>query len=173
MKQITILLLLFNSFFLFSQVLTNEERRLYNDIMVYRTEHGLTNIRLSASLTFVAQSHVKDLVINKPDLLNCNAHSWSSCCYTSDHANAECMWKKPSELTSYTGFGYEIACGSNDCCPNFVMTANYALKSWKDSKLHNAVILNESIWKNSEWKAIGIGIYKGFAVVWFGEDTDE
>ena len=161
----------------FSQVLNNEERKLYNIIMEYRKDNGLPKIPLSSSLTFVAQTHVKDLVINKPDIGNCNAHSWSSngpwsaCCYTPDHAQAEFMWSKPRELTKYLGNGYEIACGSNGCCSDFNMTAEYALDSWKKSSGHNAVIINQGIW-DDQWNAIGIGLFKGFAVVWFGKEIN-
>jgi uncharacterized protein YkwD len=47
------------------------------------------------------------------------------------------------------------------------------LESWKGSPGHNAVILNEGIWSDSNWKAIGVGIYKGYAVIWFGEEPDK
>ena len=159
--------------------LTSEEMELYRMLMEYRAEKGLPSIPLSKSLTYVAQAHVKDLVNNKPDLGKCNAHSWSSkgkwsaCCYTPNHAKAACMWNKPRELTNYKGNGFEISCGSNDCCSDFVMTADYALQSWKDSAGHNVVIINEDIWKKMTWNAIGIGLYKGFAVVWFGEEAEE
>lgn len=53
------------------------------------------------------------------------------------------------------------------------MTADYALSSWKKSKGHNSVIINGNRWNDNEWKAIGIGIYKGFAVVWFGEESEK
>jgi uncharacterized protein YkwD len=163
----------------FSQTLNVEEKKLYDMIMEYRKEKGLPVIPLSNALTFVAQTHVKDLVNNKPDKGNCNAHSWSSkgnwkaCCYTADHAQAECLWSKPRELTSYRGDGFEIACGSNECCSDFNMTAEYALQSWKSSKGHHALIVNSGIWKNKNWGAIGIGLYKSFAVVWFGEEVDK
>lgn len=146
--------------------------------MEYRQEMGLPAIPLSKSLTIVAQTHVRDLVINKPDNGYCNAHSWSTngnwtpCCYTSDHARADAMWSKPRELTSYKGNGYEIACGSNECCSDFIMTAAYALQAWKKSTGHNAVIVNQSIWNDNQWKAIGIGLSNGFAVVWFGKEPD-
>jgi hypothetical protein len=175
--KLTIICMLFFSMISYSQVLTNEEKVLYDILMKYRKELGLPVIPLSESLTLVAQTHVKDLAENKPDLGNCNAHSWSSkgswtaCCYTPDHAQAEFMWSKPRELSSYKGKGYEIACGSNDCCSDFNMTANYALDSWKKSSGHNAVIVNQGIWDES-WNAIGIGLYKGFAVVWFGHERD-
>ena len=168
------LLLLFVPTISFGQNLSDEETELYNIIMEYRSSKGLTKIPLSKSLTFVAQTHVKDLVKNKPDVGNCNMHSWSNkgnwtpCCYTDDHARAKCMWNKPSELTSYKGNGYEIAHWNSGTA-----TAEGALSSWKRSSGHNAVIINQGVWDSHPWKAIGIGIYKGFAVVWFGEERDE
>ncbi len=161
--------------------LSPEEAKLYDLLMLYRKENGLKSIPLSNALTTVAQTHCKDLVNNKPDIRKeCNAHSWSdkgewtSCCYTPDHKQATCMWNKPKELTRYAGNGFEIACGDSDPrFDRFVMTADYALKSWQESAGHNNVILNLAGWKNSEWKAIGIGIQGGFATVWFGKLVDE
>lgn len=178
MKFIIAIALFFISENSYAQTLSTEEKKLYDILMQYRKEKGLPAIPLSPSLTTVAQAHVKDLVNNKPDNANCNAHSWSAkgkwtpCCYTPNHAESKCMWSKPKELTKYTGNGYEIACGSNVCCADFVMSAEYALKSWKASKGHNSVIINEGMWKTDKWNAIGIGIYKSFAVVWFGKETD-
>ena len=91
---------------------------------------------------------------------------WSSCCYTSDHAQAKCIWNKPSELTSYKSNGYEISHWSSNST-----NAEMALDSWKSSSGHNAVIINQGIWKNP-WNAIGIGILEGYAVVWFGNELD-
>ena len=34
------------------------------------------------------------------------------------------------------------------------------------------VILNQGIWKNLNWNAIGVGILNGYAVIWFGEEFD-
>ena len=83
------------------------------------------------------------------------------------------MWNKPRELTNYIDNGYEIACGSSEKkYDGYVMTADYALQAWKKSTQHNAVIVNLDSWKNTSWNAIGIGIYKGFAVVWFGKSAD-
>lgn len=186
MSQYKILLLSIFSFFTISifaqgigsEELTQEEMKLYTIIMQYRKANGLPSIPISKSLNIVAQTHVRDLVHNKPDRGKCNAHSWSSngkwssCCYTPDHAAARCIWDKPRELTNYKGNGYEIAVGDNDCCSDFVMTADYALKSWKASPGHNSLIVNKSTWADYHWKAIGIGLYRGFAVVWFGEEED-
>jgi hypothetical protein len=162
-------------------ILSLEEQKLYDLIMEYRKSKGLKSIPLSNSLTFVAQTHSRDLSENKPDLKSkCNAHSWSdqgewsSCCYTSDHKQASCMWDKPKELTSYKGTGYEISVGSSDPrFSDFICTPEYALKSWQGSFHHNNVIVNKGIWAEDEWKAMGIGLYKGFAVIWFGKLSDQ
>jgi len=83
------------------------------------------------------------------------------------------MWNKPRELTNYKDDGFEIACGSSDpMYKEFVMSADYAFESWKGSFHHNNVMINADIWKDSKWNAIGIGIYNGFAVVWFGKSID-
>ena len=155
-----------------SQTLTSAEKELYNLVMQYRSEKGLPIIPISSSLSFVAQTHVKDLTNNQPVQGNCNMHSWSNngnwtaCCYTPDHAAAECMWSKPSELTSYQGNGYEISYYSSG-----TITPIGALNAWKSSSGHNSVIINSGIW-NSKWNAIGIGIYGNYAVIWFGNELD-
>lgn len=162
----------------FAQNLSEEEQKLYDLVMEYRAEKGLPEIPLSPSLTIVAQTHVKDLMENDPTSDECNLHSWSSngnwtpCCYTDDHAEAEKMWSKPSELTSYTGNGYEIASYYWSSNPIKQMTAEQALEQWKNSSGHNAVLINKSNWKDNNWQAIGIGIYGNYAAIWFGEEPD-
>ena len=154
------------------QKLTADELELYELIMAYRKSKNLPTIPVSPSLTFVAQTHSKDLAENLPDKGSCNAHSWSdkgkwtSCCYTSDHAKASCMWDKPKELTDYNYPGYEISSvGSSH------LTPHEALETWKSSKAHNNVLINGDIWDTS-WKAIGLGMYMGYATVWFGHYSD-
>ena len=172
MKNILIALLLTNSLLGQGQQLSQEEQSLYNLIMQYRKTKNLPPIPLSPSLTIVAQTHAHDLADNNPDQGRCNLHSWSNkgswsaCCYTDDHAKAQCMWDKPSELTSYKGNGYEISAWSSDD-----ISASKALDLWKSSPGHHAVIINSGIW-NSSWQAIGIGIYGGYALVWFGNEPD-
>ena len=159
-----------------SQDLSDEEYKLYTLINSYRNSKGLSSIPLSKSLTFVAQTHAKDVINNKPTAGNCNLHSWSgngnwsSCCYTSDHARAQCMWDKPRELTSYRGNGYEISHGSTSS--SYKATAEGALNGWKSSLGHNEVIINRGKWHDNYWQAIGIGIHEGYACVWFGEEKD-
>jgi hypothetical protein len=139
----------------------------------YRLEKNLTEIPVSASLTTVSKTHSIDLAENYVLNDECNLHSWSnkgswtSFCYTPDHANAQLMWDKPRELTSYPGNGYEIAAFRSD-----TMTANAAIELWKNSEAHLDLILNCGIWKDVKWKAIGGAFKGGYAVVWFGEVTD-
>jgi hypothetical protein len=126
--------------------LSSEEELLYNLIMEYRRENGLPPIPLSKSLTFVAQTHAKDL--DTPGVVtgNCNGHSWSangnwkSCCYTADHAKPHCIWDKPRELTCvsdngltcYRGNGFEIADGYYG--HDGIMNAKTALKERLEGK---------------------------------------
>jgi uncharacterized protein YkwD len=157
--------------------LSGEERKLYDLMMEYRKSKGLESIPLSAKLTLVAQTHVRDLSENyvfNPKNVTCNPHSWSgkgkwtSCCYTSDHKQKECMWNKPKEIAGYQGAGYEIAYYSSAGA-----TAQEGLDGWKVSPAHNPLIINEGIWSKAKWNGIGIGIYKEYGVVWFGEVSDE
>lgn len=156
--------------------LTGEEQLLYDMIMEYRKSQGLEPIPLSARLSRVAQVHARDLMENYKFSPNnrCNPHSWSnkgkwsSCCYTSDHKQAKCMWDKPKEITGYEGAGYEIAYYSSKGA-----SAKEGLDGWKISASHNPLLINSGVWEKVEWKAIGIGIYGTYGIVWFGEVPDE
>ena len=158
-----------------SVCLSSEEKKLYDMMMAYRKSNGLPAIRLSGKLTQVAQTHARDLAENyKFDPKNkCNPHSWSSkgkwspCCYTSDHKEAECMWNKPKEITDYDSPGYEIAYYSSAGA-----SAIEGLQGWKKSPSHNPLIVNEGMWSKVTWKAVGIGFYKEYGIVWFGEQED-
>jgi uncharacterized protein YkwD len=153
-----------------------EEKKLYDMMMAYRKSKGLANIRLSAKLTQVAQTHARDLAEHYAfDVKNkCNPHSWSkegnwsSCCYTNDHKEAKCMWDKPREIAGYVSPGYEIAYYSSAGA-----TAKEGLEGWKRSPSHNPLIINEGMWNKVTWKGVGIGIYKEYGVVWFGELEDK
>lgn len=141
----------------------------------YRGQNGLPAIPASSSMCIVGQAHVDDLENNSPHAAReCNLHSWSdagewsACCYTDDHAQAQCMWDKPSELTSYPGAGYENAVGGS----GFPLTPEGALDAWKSSPGHNDVILNQGIWADRPWLALGAGLEHGYGVLWFGEEAD-
>lgn len=151
--------------------LTADERKLFDLLTAYRKSKKLSVIPYSAKLTRVAQAHVRDLAAhfdyeNRGD---CNPHSWSTngdwtpCCYTSDHKQAACMWNKPREIAGYESEGYEIAFFSSDGAD-----AEESLAGWKASPAHNPVIVNGGTWKDVSWKAVGVGIYGNYAVVWFG-----
>jgi len=155
--------------------LSAEEKKLYDLMMAYRKSEGLDAIPLSAKLTQVAHVHAKDLAENHdPTQERCNLHSWSkkgswtSCCYTADHKQAACMWNKPREIAGYESKGYEISyyfsAGAD---------AEGGLEGWKRSTGHNQMIINEGIWKKIKWNAIGIGFYREYGVVWFGDLKDE
>lgn len=147
-------------------------RELVDALNVYRQQNGLSAIACSKSLMIVAYTHTKDLYENQPHKVSgCNMHSWSNkgswsaCCYTPDHAQAECMWKKPRELTSYQGNGFENAASGTP-------TPDEALTVWKNSPGHNEVMLNKGKWKSSTWRAVAGSVYKGYATLWFGEEQD-
>ena len=148
------------------------EQRLYRLLMEHRRSQGLPPIPWSSSLSFVARAHVRDLRAHPPSG-KCNFHSWSAngpwtpCCYTDDHARAQCVWDKPRELTRYPGNGYEISAWNSAS-----QDPETALSSWKGSPLHHAVIVNSGVWARIRWKAVGVGIYGSYAVVWFGEEAD-
>jgi len=142
----------------------------------YRLQKGLSSIPISVSLTKVAQLHVQDMVSSSWSE-ECNLHSWSyqgnwsGCCYTSNHAQAQCMWDKPREITNglYSGNGYEISAmsgGQNNVSPEEFLSI------WQSSQAHHDVILNRSIWSDKKWNAIGASMLGGYAVVWFGEEVD-
>ncbi len=144
-------------------------------IMEYRESKGLEQIPISVKLMEVAQTHARDLADNYVFDVNnkCNPHSWSkkgkwtSCCYTSDHKKASCMWAKPKEITGYTGNGYEIAYYSSSGA-----NAKEGLDGWKVSPGHNPLLINLDSWSKVKWHAIGLGIYKEYGVVWFGDVKD-
>lgn len=157
---------------------TDTEYELYLQINSYRNAHGLPSIPLSGSLCVVAGAHAWDLETNRPDRGPCNMHSWSDsgpwpgCCYTDDHREARCVWNKPGELTSYQGYGYEIAFFHSQPGNKSGSMAGLALEGWKGSSGHKNMILNRYSWKRLKWKAMGVGIYGRYAVVWFGEEAD-
>jgi hypothetical protein len=142
--------------------------KLIND---YRASIKLPRIPISASLTKVAQAHVRDLNVNKPVKEGCNLHSWSAqgswsaCCYDSSKEAARCMWAKPKEIASYAGNGYEIAANASGITPD------YALEMWQNSPAHHEVMTNKKIW-TKPWRAMGVAIEGDHAVAWFGEVTD-
>jgi len=158
--------------------LSETEQLLAQKINQYRVRKGLQAIPISKSLSFVARTHCKDLEQTYTHSGKCNLHSWSgngnwtSCCYTADHRKAECMWSKPSELTSYTGDGFEIAYYNSLPPESAEAYAQDILDSWKGSPGHHNLIINRGTWDDVKWNAMGIGVWNGYATVWFGKVAD-
>jgi hypothetical protein len=160
-----------------------EEYQMTELLNRYRAEYQLPAVPLSASLTQVAQLHVRDLanydIVTQTDQrgLACSLHSWSEngdwtpVCYTRDNAYAEQMWNKPHEITKgiYSGYGFEIAMGAKN---GYIAKPDVAIEAWKNSPSHNAVMINSESWATLNWQAMGVGLYKGYAVIWFGEQPD-
>lgn len=78
------------------------------------------------------------------------------------------MWDKPKEIAHYESPGYEIAYYSSKGA-----TAEEGLSGWQKSPSHNPLIINDGMWQKAQWKGIGIGIYKEYGIVWFGEISDD
>jgi uncharacterized protein YkwD len=142
-----------------------EERKLYNLVNDYRALHGLPAIPLSKALTVVANRHAQDLAQNIGYL----THSWSDAPFSSsDSITWSNMWTAPQRLqTGYLSYGYENAYWNSAG-----VTAENSLLGWQNSPDHNSVILNQNVWSDLNWQAIGVGIYGDYAMLWFGEETD-
>ena len=147
--------------------LESEEIKLYNLVNQYRNQNGLASIPVSKALTIVANRHVIDLAENIGTL----THSWSDAPYDANSPSTySSMWKAPQRLnTGYLGNGYENAFGGSG---GYVATATDAFNGWKNSPAHNSVMLSKDVWANLTWNALGVGIYKGYAVLWFGQESD-
>lgn len=153
--------------------ISKDEVKLYELINNYRKSVGLIEIPLSKSLCYVAKKHANDLQLNKPDTNTCNFHSWSNkgnwtpCCFEKEIKDKSCMLNKPTELTKYPGTAYEIIYWENKQA-----TSDKAYKQWIETSASRSVFSNYKNWENYEWNAMGIGIYEGFAIAWFGESFD-
>jgi len=158
--------------------LDTEENKLYQMINQYRVQNGNPSIPTSPSLNLVANRHVRDVAENSHLYSRKGQnwiHGWSNCNYDANHINTfSCMWEAPKRLgTPYPGIGFENFLGSPDPqYRDFIMTAQYAFHTWQNSRLHNEVILNQGKWQKYKWNGLGIGIYKGYAAVWFGAEHD-
>ncbi|AKS43034.1 CAP domain-containing protein [Wenzhouxiangella marina] len=147
----------------------------------YRADNALPAIPVSTVLTTVAQWHGEDARLNGGTIFGggCNLHSWSTTrpelwvggCYLPDHSNASLMWEKPNEISagSYTATGFEIAYVGQGVLSNI-------LTAWQNSPGHNAVLLNEGVWENYSWQAMGVGLAPAgddrYAYVWFSTAAD-
>ncbi len=152
------------------------EKRLADSINRIRLSHGKKALPLSVSLSFVARTHVTDLLINHPDTSICNLSSWSNkgkgrwkaVCYNPYVVNHEGMWKKPQELTDYPYRGYEMVAYSQDS-----LVVDSVLSLWEDSPEAMAMVLTNGVWGKKSWAIMGVGLNGHYASVWFGQRPDK
>lgn len=147
--------------------------QLFLQINDFRQDKGLPGIPLSGNLSYVAAIHARDLAYNKPATKECGFHSWSArggwspCCFSRDEPAYPCMWNKPKELTGYKARGHEIIYWENDA-----VEPEQAMNQWRKRTAFNDMILGQGPWSRKSWKAVGTCVYKGFAIIWLGEETD-
>lgn len=153
--------------------LTRDEYRIYTLINDHRVKQGLSIIPVSSSLSYVAKIHARDLYINNPDTSFCSLNSWSdkgpwmACCHSKYTPNPSCILNKPRELTHYTGEGHELVYWDSQ-----ELHPDTAVHFWSTVSQANDILLNLNKWGFFSWKAMGVGIFKGYACVWLGEALD-
>lgn len=155
------------------------EQEIFKLINDHRKQYNLPALQPSVNLAFVARTYAIDIIENNPDVNSGNMHSWSDkgkwipVKYTSDHAQAKLMWSKPSEISNYKFNGFEISFGySHPVRQTMTITAQQAVNSWKNSPGHNSVMIQQGAFLNTPMKAMGVGVFKGYACVWFGQQLD-
>lgn len=165
--------------------MTEQEAELARLINEWRRQHGLPPVPLARSLYSVAKWHVIDLELFAPHTdttdsrgMPCDLHSWSDkgegrgwwqpVCYTADHMYARQMWSKPKEIAGYTGGSYE-----NIYWTSAPLSPGMVIGFWENRPGERELILEQKDWKNSKWKAMGVGMYGGFAAVWLGDRSFE
>lgn len=150
-----------------------EEMNLFEIINDIRADYDKKEIKISASLSYVAKLHADDLLNNHPDTSICGLSSWSdkgnwkACCYNSYVLDDNCMWEKPKELTSYPYRAYELVTYFED---NF--TNDSILKIWSTTKEVLDMLLTQGNYKKKNWVCGGVGINKNYVSVWFGQRAD-
>ncbi len=154
--------------------ITSHEKKLFDAINTLLTDYGKKSLKLSASLSYVAKTHVKDLLQNRPDTSICNLSSWSDkgdwtpCCFNRYVPQQECMWGKPKELTTYPYRGYEMAGYFQD-----EFTADSVIELWSSQKEVLDMLLTRENYSKKEWVCMGIGMNRHYVSVWFGQRPDK
>jgi hypothetical protein len=141
--------------------LDEDERELFRLINEYRRRNRLREIPLSDKLNLVANRHLLDLNLNLKYL----THSWSDCEFNEkDRSTFKCIFDAPKRFfPDFAGSGYENVYYNS---AGKIVPAE-VLEAWKKSPLHNSVLLNSGIFKNSRWDIGGIAISGRYAAVWF------
>lgn len=139
-----------------------EEKSLFDVINKYRIENGRPAVKLSTSLSLVANRRMLDINQNMKML----THSWSNCRYDiKDEKTWQCQIESPKRLNSgYKGEGYETLYRTT----NSKVDINAALAAWKKSELHSSIILNKGMFESMPWDEFGVAISGSYASLWFG-----
>ena len=153
--------------------ISNAEYQLYERLNEFLVENGNKSLTLSKSLSFVAKTHVNDLIINHPDTSICNLSSWSDkgnwnpCCYNKYVLDQDCMWNKPKELTNFRYRGYELAIFfeeefNTDTIMQILLSSNKAIN----------MLLTKNDYSKKHWVCFGVGINKKYVSIWFAQRAD-
>lgn len=150
-----------------------QEKALFDKINQLRKVYSKKPLKLSASLSYVANVHVEDLLTNKPDTSVCNLSSWSNkgswtpCCYNPYVLNQDCMWDKPKELTKYPYRGYEIAGYFEE-----EFTVDSVMDLWSKEKEVIDMLMSDGEFSSKDWVCMGVGMNSNYVSVWFGQRAD-
>lgn len=153
--------------------INQQEQRLFERINELRQTYGKSELQLSVSLSFVAKTHVNDLITNHPDTSICNLSSWSDkgswtgCCYNPYVPNQDCMWDKPKELTPYPYRGYEFVTYFDDAAD-----ADSVIALFSDTREVLDMILARDIYESKKWICCGVGMNDHYVSIWFGQRKD-
>jgi hypothetical protein len=74
---------------------------------------------------------------------------------------------KPAELAKYPGEGHELCYWDSE-----TLSPDTVMKFWMSIDQAREILLNEKKWSVFTWKAMGIGMYKGYVCLWVGDVQD-
>jgi hypothetical protein len=150
-----------------------DEKKLFDFVNTLREENGKKPVKLSKSLSFVAKTHVEDLLKNHPDTSICNLSSWSDkgnwkpCCYNAYVPKPLCMKEKPKELTSYPYYGYEFVSYFEN-----KVEVDSVISLWKETEEVKQMILTNGFWGKKKWVIAGLAMNDHYVSVWFAQRPD-
>ncbi len=138
------------------------EKELFRLVNEYRAQNNLPPIKISEPLNLVANRHLLDLTFNIKYL----THGWSNCAYDMKKEETwNCVFESPQRLnTGYPGQGFENLYRNI----NGTATPAAALEAWKKSPMHNNLLLNLDIWRDTRYDGFGVSVSGNYAAVWFG-----
>jgi hypothetical protein len=150
-----------------------DEIKLTELINKYRSKKGLGELQVSASLCFVAKTHLSDVFKNRPDKKGCSLYSWSDkgswkpCCFKNNIVNLDQMAAKPFEVAGFRGKGFEVMISAIE---NKSMVD--LLDLWLKKKTTGDFLLSAGKWNSKSWQSMGVSVYKGYASIWLSEIPD-